>query len=134
MSGSAGSWPEEEETQTRAQEREEKVHAGAVIDDLCMCSIMIPVVACIALSELNTHIIKTILSVPKCVPKSQTYTHFGTLSQPRYNTHSMPPRTALDVREHRYSESTAARREPCRYALQRLQNFPADGKGSMRVL
>ena len=80
MSGSAGSWPEEEETQTRAQEREEKVHAGAVIDDLCMCSIMIPVVACIALSELNTHIIKTILSVPKCVPKSQTYTHFGTLS------------------------------------------------------
>ena len=130
MSGSAGSWPEEEETQTRAQEREEKVHAGAVIDDLCMCSIMIPVVACIALSELNTHIIKTILSVPKCVPKSQTYTHFGTLSQPRYNTHSMPPRTALDVREHRYSESTAARREPCRWRCRASRTFQQMAKAA----
>ena len=30
---------------------------------------MVPIVVCIALSELNTHIIKIILSVPKCVPK-----------------------------------------------------------------
>lgn len=66
--------------------------------------------------------------------KIRKLTHILAHSQPRYNTHSMPPRTALDVREHRYSESTAARREPCRYALQGLQNFPADGKGSMRVL
>jgi hypothetical protein len=51
-----------------------------------LCSIMIAIVVCIARSELNTHIIKIILSVPKCVPKkpnlhtfSDFGTHFGTL-------------------------------------------------------
>ena len=61
-----------------------------------------------------------------CAKKAKL-THILAHSQPRYSTHSVPPRTALDMREHRYNESTAARREPCRHAPQGLQNFPADG-------
>ena len=71
-------------TKKRKRERkreEEKVQAGAVIDDLCMCSIMIPVVACIALSELNTHIIIDNIECAKmCAKIANLHTFWHTLS------------------------------------------------------
>ena len=94
-----------------------------------LCSIMIAIVVCIARSELNTHIIKIILSVPKCVPKKPNLphilAHILAHSQPRYNTHSVPPRTALtcasigEARKQRHDASHGHG-----HALHTLSRFP----------